>query len=317
MRLGLFLFTILSVAVAPSQTPVVRQGRNVLWHDPGAVETLDFRFGPGGAAMAPRTPFTFIDEDMSGTTAKVKVKDADGREYVVKFGDEASADTFATRMAWATGYYVTPNYFVSEGTISGARALIRAKKAIDPDGRFSGGRFQLRSGDMKYLRFASWSWTDNPFLGAPELKGLKILMMLLSNWDNKDARDAERRGTNAAVSSKDGLLFYFVDDWGGSMGNWGNYFTRSKWDAGDFRRQSDSFVRSSDGRIEWGYRGQHSSLMSADVTYADVEWLMRYLGRITDAQLREGLSASGASPAAAGYFSEAIRQRIERLRNLK
>ena len=35
----------------------------VLWHDPGSVETLDFRYGIGGEALAPKAPFTFVEED--------------------------------------------------------------------------------------------------------------------------------------------------------------------------------------------------------------------------------------------------------------
>ncbi len=313
MRLALFLFTF-TLATAPAQNPAIRQGKNVLWHDPGAVETLDFRYGAGGAENAPRAPFTFVEEDSSGTTAKVRVRDADGREYVVKFGDEASADTFGTRMAWAAGYYVEPAYFLREGTIAGVKGLTRARKVVDIDGRFENGRFQLRTTDMKFLKTASWLWNDNPFLGMPELNGLKILMMLLSNWDNKDARDAEKRGTNTAIFEKDGLMFYFVDDWGASMGNWGKYFTRSKWDTSDFVRQSGNFVRLRDGRIDWGYVGQHSSLMTANITFGDIAWLMRYLGRVTDAQLCTGLEASGAPPDAATAFAAAIRQRIEQLR---
>lgn len=48
----------------------------------------------------------------------------------------------------------------------------------------------------------AWSWNANPFVGTHELNGLKILMMLTSNWDAKDARDGE--GSNTAVYTKPG-----------------------------------------------------------------------------------------------------------------
>ena len=35
----------------------------------------------------------------------------------------------------------------------------------------------------------SWAWADNPFIGTKQLAGLKIVNMLLSNWDTKDRRD--------------------------------------------------------------------------------------------------------------------------------
>src|SRR5215204_4191758 len=34
----------------------------VIWHDPGAVESLDFVGGPGGRVNAPKAPFTFVKE---------------------------------------------------------------------------------------------------------------------------------------------------------------------------------------------------------------------------------------------------------------
>ena len=135
-----------------------------------------------------------MDEDLSGTDAKVKVKDANDRSWVVKLGHEARPDTFCTRLAWALGYYVEPNYIVADGVIEGVKNLQRARKEIEPDGRFQNGRFQLRTSAPKYLRSVDWSWDENPFLGTPELGGLKVVMMLLSNWDNKDNRDAESRG---------------------------------------------------------------------------------------------------------------------------
>ena len=254
-------------------------GKYVLWHDPGAVETLDFRYGIGGPDLAPKPPYTFVERDNSGTTPKIKVKDANGREYVVKFGSEASPDTFCTRVAWALGYYVEPEYFVPEGTIQGA------PKLVDKDGRFQNGRFQLRSREPKYVKVADWSWTDNPFLGTPELNGLKVLMMLLSNWDDKDARDYDKRGSNTAIYQKDDLLIFFIDDWGGAMGSWGKYFTRSKWNAKNFRDQSAHFVDLKDGSLHWGYTGQHTAFMTRDLKPGDIAWLMQYLGRITDEQL--------------------------------
>jgi hypothetical protein len=289
---------------------LIRHRQYVLWHDPGPVKALDFRYGIGGKALAPKPPFTFDGEDTSGSTPKVKVRDAKGRNWVVKFGDEASPDTFCTRMAWAMGYYATPTYYIEKGRVRGVTSLERAKDEVDEKGRFEAGRFQLRAKDPKYLESVSWSWDDNPFLNTPELGGLKVLLMLLSDWDNKDARDAEDRGSNTAVYQHAKLLFYFVDDWGGSMGKWGKVFTRSKWDADHFLEQSDDFVKVEDGKLKWGYVGQHSSALKDSVTKADVRWLMRRLGRVTDHQLSTALRSSGATPEERDKFVRALRMRI-------
>jgi hypothetical protein len=296
--------------------PVVRQGQYALWHDPGDVASLDLRNGIGGVEMAPKPPFVFQDEDLSGSTPKLKVRDANGRQWVVKFGPEAYSDTFGSRLAWAVGYYVEPCYLVADGVIGGVRNLQRAGKDVDASGHFQGGRFQLRSREPKYLKTVTWSWDDNPFIGTPELNGLKILMMLVSNWDDKDARDAERRGTNTAIYQQGDLLYYFIDDWGGAMGSWGKYFTRSKWNAASFLRQSGDFVDLKDGGFHWGYVGQHSALLTKDLQFSDIRWLLQYLGRLSDDQLRAALDSSGASPEEAALYVKGLRMRIDALRKL-
>ena len=45
-----------------------------------------------------------------------------------------------------------------------------------------------------------------------------------------------------------------------------------------------------------------------------VAQLYRYLGRITDAQLRDALGASGASKEDADRFAGSLRERIEQVR---
>jgi hypothetical protein len=171
--------------------------------------------------MAPKPPFSFLREEFEGSAPKVMVRDANQRQWSVKFGPEAHADTFCSRLAWALGYYVTPTHYVPEGMISGARDLERAAKFIDRQGAFRAARFQLRASEPKYLRTVDWAWDDNPFLGEPELNGLKILVMLVSNWDDKDSRDSSSRGSNTAIYQRGDTYICFINDWGGAMGSWG------------------------------------------------------------------------------------------------
>jgi hypothetical protein len=297
--------------------PGILRANSVLWHDPGAVERLDLRYGAGGRALRPRPPFTFVKEDSSGTTPKVQVRDAAGRIWAVKFGVEAQPDTFGSRMAWAMGYYTEINYFVARGVIHATHGLKRAKKELDDEGRFTAARFQLRTDVPKYLGGVSWAWEQNPFVGTHQLNGLKVLMMLLSNWDDKDVRDAHRRGTNTAIYQDGGRYLFFIDDWGGSMGHWGKVLARSKWDCVDYYRQSAEFVRGvKDGEIDWGYHGTHTDRMTDEIRPADVRWLWQYLGRLTDAQLHAGLLASGATPDEAHFYTKAMRIRITQLQDI-
>lgn len=51
----------------------------------------------------------------------------------------------------------------------------------------------------------------------------------------------------------------------------------------------------------------------SDMLLTDVAWLYRYLGRITDAQLRAALEASGASAEDNAAFTQSLRDRIVQL----
>jgi hypothetical protein len=288
-----------------------------IWNDVGPVDRLDFAGGPGGRAGAPKAPFTFVEEDTGGTNPKIKVTDAAGREWGVKWGEEVHAEVFASRIAWAAGYYVEPSYFVAKGTIQGVRGLDRAKKYVAPDGSFVNARFELKGGGITKLKDKeSWHWDNNPFVGTKELSGLKIVLMLVSNWDSKDQRDGGR-GSNTAIFKYDktGEVHYIFGDWGGSMGQWGGVFRRSKWDAKDFSGQSDDFVKGvSNGMVEFGYSGQRTDSVREGIKVEDVRWLMTRLGRISDDQLRDALEASGATSQEASLYVSAMRYRLDRLK---
>jgi hypothetical protein len=78
---------------------------------------------------------------------------------------------------------------VTAGSILDVHNLKRAKHFIAKNGSFREARFKLEDhGSEKASSEGAWSWAVNPFLGSPELGGLKILSMLTSNWDTKDSR---------------------------------------------------------------------------------------------------------------------------------
>ena len=113
------------------------------WRDPGPVEALDLAAGPGGRNHAPLPPFEFVEEETRGRWPKVVVLDASRRKWVVKFGEEAKAETFASRISWALGYPVRASYYVSNGRIQRVTTLKRAAKFIKPNGEFDDARFQM------------------------------------------------------------------------------------------------------------------------------------------------------------------------------
>ena len=129
----------------------------------------------------------------------MSVTDARGRRWRAKWGEEVNSETFAVRLAWACGYFAETTYFLPEGTIEGATELQRASTCLDENCRFTAARFELDDPAVKkHFEEHSWAWNDNPFLGSRELQGLKIVNMLLSNWDTKDRRDVAR-GSNTAI----------------------------------------------------------------------------------------------------------------------
>ena len=286
----------------------------MLWKEPPALSPSDWVAGPSGAEGAPRPPFTFVKENLDGTNPKIDVVDAAGRPWVVKFGAEVHADAFSARFLYAVGYASVPTYFVPSGMIENVHGLKRAKAFVAKDGSFHTARFKLRERHKR-----QWSWVENPFQGSRELGGLKIMMMLFSNWDVKDSRDGN--GSNTGIleaSHRDASGSWFaVTDWGASFGKSGGFFQRDRWDWRGYRDQTAQFATvRPDGSIQWGFRGKRGNDITAGVVLADVRWLVPYLSRISDEDLIAGLTASGASDVVAQQFTRSIRARIGELQRI-
>lgn len=309
-----------SLAALLTVLPCSGADQTILWQAPGTITVRDWIWGAGGEARAPKPPYEFVDEDFNGTNPKIRVRDAKGDRWIVKFGGENHGDVFASRLLYALGYLTIPSYYVAGGTISGVHNLKRAKAFVARDGSFRFARFKLH--DHKMLAPVDgeeWSWNDNPFVGTPQLNGLKILMMLTSNWDAKDSRDGKGSNTSVYAGSKSnaGQRFYAFDDWGATMGKWGGFFGRDKWDPDGYEAQTKTFARfASEGRIEWGYRGKHGQDITSGISVADVRWLMTHLSHVTDEELRAGLRASGATEAQIGTYTRALQERIAQLQRL-
>jgi hypothetical protein len=292
---------------------VTGAGAQTLWHDPGEIEKIDF----AAAAEAPRPPFTFLREDLSGTQPKLFIRDAGGATWNVKFGYEVHNEAFCWRLVRACGYFAEPSFFVAAGQVQGYRPLKRDTNSIAADGRFTDARFQLRDPAVKFLNNRNWRWDRKPLAGTRELSGLKILIMLMSNWDNKDAR-VGTGGPNTAVFEDRGKLVYAFTDWGSGMGKWGSLAgSDTNWNCADFTAQTPEFVkRAPRGGVDFGWGGAINEGFRTGIPAAHVAWLMRYLGRISDAQIGAALRAAGASEGDAACFGKALRLRIEQLRTV-
>jgi hypothetical protein len=257
----------------PASAPVERTPIDALWHDPGEISSLDLAFGAGGKEHAPRADatYSFVKEDLGGTSTKFYVKDDEGVEWLVKVGDEARGETAATRLVWAMGYFTDEDYFVPQLRVSGMTKLHRHSKSIHKDGTVTNARLKRSPKGQKKL--TTWAWFDNPFRGSRELNGLRVMMALINNWDlktvnnkiygsrpdpaNRDAHpstspdqpeklgDGKERATGGsaqpAAISGHGDVRYAVSDLGASFGRTGAFFSRSKGNVKDYTK--DKFIR--------------------------------------------------------------------------
>jgi hypothetical protein len=284
------------------------------------------RAGPYGSDGTPAEPFHFVEEHDTGSHPCVTVRDARGREWRVKWGQEVHTEVFGTRLAWALGFFAEPSYFVPSGVIEHATGLKRAVECVDEGGRFREARFELcESGVIKHFDAHGWAWDDNPFVGTRELNGLKILMMLVSNWDNKDVRDVAR-GSNTAIfehavadsphkSGRYTEARYLIIDWGAALGAWGNnVLQRGRWDPDAFAAQNESFITGiENGIVRFGYQGQRTADAAANISIDDVRWFDERAKAISDDHLRAALIASGATNEESEAFTVALRGRLEQI----
>ena len=304
-----------------------RAGRRLLlathhriWREPTDADLSDLQFGPGGRDGVPLPPFRFVREHLRGSQPCVVVRDARNRLWRVKWGHEARPEAFAVRFAWALGYFAEVTHFVPAGVIEGATGLSRARTSIADDGTFAEGRFELEDRAVRMLFDEhSWSWDDNPFVGTPQLDGLKIVNMLLSNWDTKDRRDVSR-GSNTAIFEYRIARWkrearYLITDWGGAMGRWGsNVVSRGRWDVAGFEAQTSGFVTGVvDGWVNFGYVGQRTAEIARGISVEHARWFCGYASRLTEPALRDALCACGATEEEAMRFARALLARIAQL----
>lgn len=283
----------------------------VLWRDPGAIGARDLFWGAGSAAAAPRGPFTFVEEDLTGHNPKVSVRDALGHHWDVKFGEEIHAEVAANRIVWALGYFVEPQYYVPSGTIRGATGLDRAARHIGADGRFRGARFRFRDPAMPRTD-EEWTLARNPFVGTREMSGLHVLMTLLNNWDIEGPRNnrvLRARGPRDRVERR-----FLVSDLGATFGRMGGGLitNRSKWNLAHFREEKfiDKVERDA---IRLAYDGYDPDIDRVSIAHA--RWFARLAGQLRAAQLRRAFEAAGAGPAEIDGFTAKLLEKIGALRN--
>lgn len=294
-------------AKKPSAAPE-QPGTPAIWEDRGDISQLNLFHGIGSQEGMPKPPFQFDKEDLTGTNPKIKVIDANGVKWNIKFDEEVHSEVAASRLVWACGYMVEESYFLPSGTVNGVSGLGRARKFIGSGGSFTNGMFEKRPDDIARRRI-NWDWDGNPFKGSKELSGLAILNAMLNNWDAKTTNNNVLGMYDGDGKVKD---WYLVADWGGSFGKMGGFTSHTKWDLEDYNRQA--FLDGvSGGHVKLHYSGKMgSSLKSVPVEHA--RWFAGIISQLTDTQIRDAFRAAGAAPNEIEGFSRRLRQKINELK---
>lgn len=284
--------------------------RPIMWKEPDNIEGLDLFNGPGGAEDAPDLSgkFTYIKRDAKGTQKKIIVKDDKGGEWIVKYGPEARPETAATRIVWAMGYHTDEDYFVKQVHIEGVK-----EDAMNV-------RFKRRHNGYKDV--GNWSWESNPFVGTRELDGLKVLMLVLNNWDLKTINNKIVEGHKKGAENGDEQIYY-VGDLGATFGKTGSLVRElglphqhgSKDRPDQYAHQA--FVDGvEDGKVRFHYKGKDRSTVET-ISADNAKWMGTMLGRLSDKQLTDAFRAAGYDDSEAATLISALRQRVAELQNIR
>jgi hypothetical protein len=275
-----------------------------LWLDPADLPDRDLMAGPGGAAQRPDAdhPFAFVAHKTSGVNLGYDVRDAQGRSWSVKLGEEAQSEVTVSRLLWAIGFHQPVVYYLPAWTLTGTDA------GLKPAGRF-------RLDDPAWTAAEDWSWYENPFVETQAFRGLIVAQFLLANWDLKTSNN---RIYATAEPSATPRRRYVVRDLGASLGSARQHplfaflGTRgsqgTKNDIDGFERRG--FIAEVDnGRVEFDYRGLNEELQAV-ITPADVVWTCRLLDRLTEAQWEAAFRAGDYPPDISSRYVAKIKQKI-------
>jgi len=315
-----------SAKKADNDRPVTAALRNTqLWHDPGNIAAMDLLYGQGGRAGMPGPPFVFESEDMDGTTPKFDARDAKGRKWRVKLGVESRPEVVASRLLWATGYYVNDDYVLESAAVSG----IHMKR----------GSGEVKNGEVKDARFARkpsgqkkigiWEWKENPFVGTREFNGLRVMMAVMNNWDLKDV--------NNAVFEDDatGQHLFLVSDVGATFGTKGLSRThaRSKGNVDSFK-DSKFIEKTSETAVSFGTpkpptarlietlvipemrdyaKRSDMQWIGKDVPRQDARWIASLLKQLSHQQIVDAFRAGHFPPDQIDAYVELVESRIQEL----
>lgn len=238
---------------------------------------------------------TFIKQEKGGYSTKYRIKDGSGKIWVAKAGLEAQPETVAVRFLSAIGYVTEINYLVPSLT-------------LPEKGTFENVRLEARPDNLK--RGKKWKWGSTPFERTRQMRGLKLMMALINNWDMK---------TDNNVIIKDGnQRKYVVSDLGASFGSTGSNTLPIIWRIGRSRNSPLDYSRSKfigsvrAGKVDVIYYGK-SKLRMQRFTTGDARWLADLLLQLSDKQIEDAFRSANYSQTDIDLLASTLKKRIAEL----
>src|SRR5215204_1517059 len=285
------------------------QGTPVFWQEPTDISSRNLLLGPGGEEMKPDLKQVIREETMpEGYSVKWRVRDASGKKWVVKVGNEAQPETVAARLVWAAGYPSEVNYLVPCLKVVNAPKPRKDVKKCQGDG-YANVRFEARP--ENYKRLEEWSWDKNPFAGTKEFAGFVVMMGLLNNWDLKDSNN---KIIYVPGEGGAGELRYIVSDLGATFGKTGNFITHS-------RNEPEKYVKTGfldkveGDRVRFDYNGKKGSLFD-NITIEQAKWIGDVLAGLSEEQIKDAFRAANYTPTEVEALAQEVLGRINALHNL-
>lgn len=299
----------------------------VLWHDPGNIASLDLYYGQGGKEGMPVAPFTFEAEDLNGTNPKFDVRDASGKKWRVKLGDEARPEVVASRLLWATGYFVNDDYVLESAEVENLH--IQRGAGMTKHGHIKDARFARKPEGQK--KIGIWKWKENPFSGTREFNGLRVMMAVMNNWDLKDVNNA------VFADKKTGSDIFLTSDIGATFGTNGLSWTvaRSKGNIGTFKG-SKFIEHATDTEVDFGTPKPSTAFLietagleakqyamrrgldwiGKNIPRNDARWIGSLLSQLSHQQLIDAFRAGHFPPDQIDAYVDVVESRIRELATL-
>jgi len=253
--------------------------------------------------------------------------------WVAKVGPEAQAETVASRLVWSMGYFAEEAYYLDRMEVKNLPKLSRGQEFVENKSFMRGVRLEPRRPEI--TRGENWDWEQNPFVGTRELNGLKVLMVLVANYDTSVRNNSiftVRDPETGSVETR-----YIVSDVGCTLGKIGGMGgKRSKNSLTDFL--ANKFILSVENGVVkfdydttpkgaggffakmfspgYGSRQAKKERAMSTAPVADAKWVGTMLSRLSDEQLRDAFRAAHYDQATMEGYVKVLRERINQLAKL-